>query len=68
MPRYLVYVDAVDMAVIDEAFGNTLDRGFVEEYVTLTENGKPIVFDERMVSNPEWCNKVANLCVGLTEN
>jgi hypothetical protein len=56
------------MAVIDEAFGNTLDRGFVEEYVTLTENGKPIVFDERMVSNPEWCNKVANLCVGLTEN
>jgi hypothetical protein len=66
MPRYLVYVDAVDKGVIDEAF-DSLDIGSVEEYITLTENGSPIVFDNTMVSNPEWCNGTAIKCAGITE-
>lgn len=67
MPRFLVYVDAESISVIDEALGSTLDKGAIEEYVTLTENGSPIVFDDTMVSNPDWCNGAAIRCAGITE-
>jgi hypothetical protein len=66
MPRFLVYIDAEDISVIDEAF-DQLDAGAVEEYFTLTEDGAPIVFDEMMVSNPERCNGLAIRCAGITE-
>ena len=66
MPRFLIYVDADSIDAIGEAF-DQLDAGAVEEYFTLTEDGAPIVFDEQMVSNPEFCNGLAIRCAGITE-
>jgi hypothetical protein len=66
MPRFLVYVDADSLDVIDEAF-QQVDDGYLEEYFTLTEDGKPIVFDDHMVSNPDRCNGMAIRCAGITE-
>ncbi len=71
MPRFLVYVDADSIDVIDEAF-QQVDAthgfaGYVEEYFTLTKDGKPIVFDDHMVSNPDKCNDMAIRCAGITE-
>jgi hypothetical protein len=66
MPRFLVYVDADSADVIDEAF-QQVDAGYVEEYFTLTKDGKPIVFDDHMVSNPDKCNDMAIRCAGITE-
>jgi hypothetical protein len=66
MPRFLVYVDADSVDVIDEAF-QQVDAGYVEEYFTLTKDGKPIAFDDHMVSNPDKCNDMAIRCAGITE-
>ena len=66
MPRFLVYVDADSVDAISEAF-DQLDAGAIEEYFTLTNDGKPILFDDFMVSNSDWCNKLANKCANLTE-
>jgi hypothetical protein len=66
MPRFLVYVDVDSADVIDEAF-QQVDAGYVEEYFTLTKDGKPIVFDDHMVSNPDKCNDMAIRCAGITE-
>lgn len=66
MPRYLVYVDAGSLDVIDEAF-QQLDPGYIEEYFTLTVDGSPIVFEPGMVSNPDFCNGLALRCAGITE-
>jgi len=66
MPKFLVYVDADSADVIDEAF-QQVDAGYVEEYFTLTKDGKPIIFDDHMVSNPEKCNDMAIRCAGITE-
>jgi hypothetical protein len=66
MPRFLVYVDADSLDVIDEAF-QQVDDGYLEEYFTLTKDGKPIVFDDHMVSNPDKCNDMAIRCAGITE-
>ena len=66
MPRYLVYVDADSIDVIDEAF-QQIDAGYLDEYFTLTKDGKPIVFDDHMVSNPDKCNDMAIRCAGITE-
>jgi hypothetical protein len=66
VPRFLIYVDAKDISVISEAF-DQMDAGTVEEYFTLTEDGSPIVFDENMVSNPDFCNGLAIRCAGITE-
>lgn len=66
MPRYLVYVDADSVESISAAF-DQLDNGYVDEYITLTENGVPFVFDEMMVSNPNKCNKLAVRCAGIVK-
>ncbi len=66
MPRFLVYVDADSIDTISEAF-DQLDAGYVEEYFTLTQDGKPIVFEAGQVSNPEWCNRIAKRCKGIAE-
>jgi len=66
MPKFLVYVDAEDISVISEAF-DQMDAGAVEEYFTLTVDGSPIVFDDHMVSNPDFCNGLAIRCAGITE-
>ena len=66
MPRFLVYVDANSIETIDAAF-NLIDKGYVDEYITLTQDGKPIVYDETMVSNPVRCNAMANNCKNVTE-
>ena len=67
MPRYLIYVDCADKSVIDDAFENGIDNGEIDEYYTLTEDGAPIVFEEGMVSSPEFCNGLALRCAGITE-
>ena len=66
MPRFLVYVDADSLDVIDEAF-QQVDPGYVDEYFTLTVDGAPIVFDDHMVSDPDKCNGLALRCAGITE-
>jgi hypothetical protein len=66
MPKFLIYVDADSLDVIDEAF-QQVDAGYVEEYFTLTVDGSPIVFDDHMVSNPDRCNGMAIRCAGITE-
>jgi hypothetical protein len=67
MPRYLVYVDCVDKSMIDTAFAIGIEVGDVNEYYTLTEDGSPIVFEEGMVSAPDFCNGLAIRCAGITE-
>lgn len=67
MPKYLIYVDAANKAVIDDAFEKALDSLDVEEYYTLTEDGAPILFEPGMVSSPEFCNGLAIRCAGITE-
>jgi len=67
MPRYLVYIDCADKSVIDDAFENGLDNGNIDEYYTLTEDGAPIVFEDGMVSAPDFCNGLAIRCTGITE-
>jgi len=67
MPRYLVYIDCADKSVIDDAFENGLDNGNIDEYYTLTEDGAPIVFEDGMVSAPDFCNGLAIRCAGITE-
>lgn len=67
MPRYLVYVDASSKSVLDDAFGNCLDHGSVDEYFTLTEDGEPILFEKGIVSDPDFCNGLAIRCAGITE-
>jgi hypothetical protein len=67
MPRYLVYIDAADMAAIDEVLSSGLDNCSIDEYYTLTEDGAPIVFEDGQVSSPEFCNGLALRCAGITE-
>jgi hypothetical protein len=67
MPRFLVYVNAEDIHVIDDAFEQFVDGYAIEEYFTLTEDGRPIVFETGMVGDPDFCNSMANRCAGITE-
>ena len=66
MPRYLVYVVATDKSVIDDAFELALDSHDIDEYITLTEDGQPIVFESGMVGDPAFCNGMAIRCAGIT--
>lgn len=66
MSRYLIYVDG-DLDKISDALGELVDDGFVDEFYTLTEDGKPIVFEDGEVSCPEFCNGLAIRCAGITE-
>ena len=67
MPRFLIYVDAEDIHVIDDAFEQFVDSYSVEEYFTLTEDGRPIEFEQGMVGDPDFCNSMAIRCAGITE-
>jgi hypothetical protein len=67
MPRFLIYVNAENISVIDDAFEKFVDGYSIEEYFTLTEDGKPIVFEEGMVGDPDFCNGLAIRCAGITE-
>jgi hypothetical protein len=67
MPRFLIYVDAASMSVIDDAFEKAIDNCDIDEYFTLTEDGAPIVFEPGMVSDPDFCNGIAIRCAGITE-
>ena len=67
MPRYLIYVVATDKSIIDDAFENALDSHDIDEYITLTEDGAPIVFEPGMVGDPAFCNGMAIRCAGITE-
>ena len=67
MSRYLVYIDAPDIHAIDTALAPFIDEYVIDEYFTLTENGSPIVFEDGMVGDPEFCNGMAIRCAGITE-
>jgi len=67
MPRYLIYVDVCDLSIIDNAFEDAVDNNSINEYFTLTEDGSPIVFEQGMVSVPDFCNGMAIRCAGITE-
>ena len=67
MPRFLIYVDCASKAVIDDAFESGIENGDVDEYYTLTEDGIPIVFEDGMVSAPDFCNGLAIRCANITE-
>ena len=67
MPRYLIYVDVSDLSIIDSAFEDAVDNNSINEYFTLTEDGSPIVFEQGMVSDPDFCNGMAMRCAGITE-
>jgi hypothetical protein len=66
MSRYLIYVDG-NLDKIGDALGELVDDGDIDEYFTLTEDGKPIVFEDGMVGDPEFCNALAIRCAGITE-
>jgi hypothetical protein len=67
MPRYLIYVDVSDLSIIDKAFEKCIDDHTIDEYFTLTEDGSPIVFEQGMVSDIDFCNGMAIRCAGITE-
>jgi hypothetical protein len=67
MPRYLIYVDVCDLSIIDNAFEDAVDNNSINEYFTFTEDGSPIVFEQGMVSDPDFCNGMAIRCAGITE-
>lgn len=67
MPRFLIYVDCADLSTIDSAFEEAIDNGDIDEYFTLTEDGAPIVFEDGMVGDPDFCNGLAVRCAGITE-
>jgi len=67
MSQYLIYVDATDLSIIDDAFEVGIDNQTINEYFTLTEDGRPIVFEKGMVSDPDFCNGMAIRCAMLTE-
>ena len=66
MSRYLIYIDG-DLHKIGDALGALVDNGDIDEYFTLTEDGKPIVFEDGMVGDPDFCNCLAVRCAGITE-
>jgi hypothetical protein len=67
MPRYLVYLDISDLRLLDNALGDLVDNGDINEYYTLTEDGEPLYFEHGMVGDPEFCNGLAMRCAGITE-
>jgi len=67
MPRYLIYVDVCDLSIIGDLFETGVDNHTIDEYFTLTEDGSPIVFEQGMVSDPDFCNGMAMRCAGITE-
>jgi len=67
MPRYLVYIDAPDIHAIHDALAPSIDDYVIDEYFTLTEDGSPLVFEEGMVGDPDFCNGLAIRCAGITE-
>lgn len=67
MTRYLVYIDADGLGAIGDLLGQGVDDGSIDEFFTLTEDGKPIVFEDGEVSCPEFCNGLALRCAGITE-
>jgi hypothetical protein len=67
MPRYLIYIDVEDLSIIDDLFETGVDDYSINEYFTLTEDGAPIVFEQGMVSDPDFCNGMAIRCAGITE-
>ena len=67
MPRYLVYIDAQDIYTVGDLLSVGVDGGSIDEFFTLTENGSPIVFEEGMVGDHDFCNGMAIRCAGITE-
>lgn len=65
--RYLIYVDTNDLGAVGDKLGDLVDDGIVDEYFTLTEDGEPIVFEDGMVGDPDFCNGLAIRCAGITE-
>jgi hypothetical protein len=67
MPKYLVYLDISQLRLLDDALGDLVDSGEINEYFTLTEDGEPLYFEHGMVGDPEFCNGLAMRCAGITE-
>ena len=66
MSRYLIYVDG-DLSKISDKLSDLVDSMDVDEFFTLTEDGEPIVYEQGMVGDPEFCNGLALRCAGITE-
>ena len=67
MTQYLVYVDCDSIHTIGDCLSAGVDNNSIDEFYTLTEDGKPIVFEDGEVSCPEFCNGLAMRCAGITE-
>lgn len=65
--RYLIYVDTNDLGAVGDKLGDLVDDGIVDEYFTLIEDGEPIVFEDGMVGDLDFCNGLAIRCAGITE-
>ncbi len=65
--RYLIYVDADNLHTIGDLLSIGVDNGSIDEFFTLTEDGAPIVFEDGMVGDPDFCNGLAMRCAGITE-
>ena len=65
--RYLIYVDADNLHTIGDLLSIGVDNGSIDEFFTLTEDGAPIVFENGMVGDPDFCNGLAMRCAGITE-
>jgi hypothetical protein len=67
MTRFLVYIDADNLHTVGDLLSVGVDNGTIDEFFTLTEDGAPIVFEDGMVSAPDFCNGMALRCAGITE-
>lgn len=67
MKRYLVYINADNLHTVGDLLSIGVDNGTIDEFVTLTEDGSPIVFEDGMVGDPDFCNGMAIRCAGITE-
>lgn len=65
--RYLIYVDADNLHTVGDLLSIGVDNGSIDEFFTLTEDGAPIVFEDGMVGDPDFCNGLAMRCAGITE-
>jgi hypothetical protein len=67
MKRYLVYINADNLHTVGDLLSIGVDNGTIDEFFTLTEDGSPIVFEDGMVGDPDFCNGMAIRCAGITE-
>lgn len=59
MKTYIVLIVANDLDAIDDALGNAVDTGVIEEYAALCVNDEARTFEEGEVSNPEYLTTLA---------